>query len=140
MAKKLDDCLEELKKEHISPQDLNKIIDECVLILDNKGGSKNGYSDQVIIKKILLLLQKHIISLVGCHQDEIRQLNEKVANFEARVQQLEEDKQQGLINIQELVQEYTRLNGGDERTQGVRKQNSSSHYWWGRLPSTLKPS
>ena len=108
-CKSLNNCLEELKEEHISPEDLNRIIDECVSILESKDGGKNGY--QAIIKEILLLLQKHIISLVGCHQDEIRQLNEKVANFEASVKQLEEDKQQGLIAIQKLEQDMQELKG-----------------------------
>ena len=91
------------------------------MILDNKGGSKNGHSNQAIIKEILLLLQKHIVLLIDCHQDEIRQLKEKVANLEERVQQLERDKQQGLIaiqgleqNMQELTEEMRELKGDEQ--------------------------
>ena len=99
----LNDCLEELKKEHISLQDLIRIIDECILILKSKDGSKNGYNDQAIIKEILLLLQEHVISLVNCHQDEIKQLKEKVANLEGLEQ-----------NNQELMEEMRELKGDEQ--------------------------
>ena len=111
-CKSLNDCLEELKKEHISPEDLNRIIDECISILES---GKNGYIDQAIIKEILLLLQKHVVSLVGCYQGEIKQLKEKVANFEAIVEQLEEDKQQGLIAIQKLEQDVKEMKESMQR-------------------------
>ena len=77
-CKSLNDCLEELKEEHISPEDLNRIFDECILILESKDGSKNGYSDQAIIKEILILLKKH----VSCyHMQENKAAGRKSCKF-----------------------------------------------------------